>query len=388
MQIKNNCLSEPTFNAKKIPQKVVTNFCEEFKNPKIKKVDIYCHSSADEDTINSAKALASWLYSINKKVRICVNSSESKPLFFDSSKYKIKRGFSKADKAILVDFNSWEKFPEGFKEALVKMKLDNVFCIDHHEQTSNIISKKAYIDESAKSCCSVIYRLLDQIGFNMNKDSLMDLYCGMISDLKKSKYVEFFKKDGEYIIKKAKKILNDKNTLKIYNEIDHKLEKSEKNIVLSHLDVLSRLTPLEKKFQKELFSNVKFSQDKKIAYVVIESNDYLWNSLGMDNPTTSEILKDFRIRILENAQNDNFINDKKSLKNVKNVITFYRKSPDSCEYKMSIHSKNNTALKLIDKAKTYNKNFVAGGHEDRAGGKINSIDKDSIKKFIEAFVQI
>ena len=54
---------------------------------------------------------------------------------------------------------------------------------------------------------------------------------------------------------------------------------------------------------------------------------------------------------------------------------------------MSIHSRSNSAIKLIERAKELNPDITAGSHADRAGGFINSIEEKDTKKFIQAFIK-
>ena len=49
--------------------------------------------------------------------------------------------------------------------------------------------------------------------------------------------------------------------------------------------------------------------------------------------------------------------------------------------------KSNSALKLIDNAKISNSQITAGGHPDRAGGKIDSIAENDVRNFVNALVK-
>ena len=67
------------------------------------------------------------------------------------------------------------------------------------------------------------------------------------------------------------------------------------------------------------------------------------------------------------------------------MIAFYRKDD---EYRMSIHSRSNSAIRLIDYVKeNLNPDIIAGGHADRAGGKIDSVSKKDTMKFVNDFIK-
>ena len=211
----------------------------------------------------------------------------------------------------------------------------------------------------------------------------------MVSDYKKSELLKITNNKGKYTVIKTNKLLQDKNSLEVFEKLENSLSKREKTDIYKHLDPLSRLTNEEKMLRKHLFENIHVSKNGKLAYVAIPPNDKLWKKVGMDTTATSEILKELSVKVSSNDCNFELLNDKQKekLKNVDTVIAFYRKSSDTNEYRMSIHSRSNSAIKLIERAKEMNSEITAGGHADRAGGFINSIEENDTKNFIRAFVK-
>lgn len=382
--VSNNGLN---FGAKPISKKIINQTKAQLLDKNIKEVDIYCHASPDEDTVNSAKVLSNWLTANNKKVNICVTDEYIDKLYFDTKKYNIKKSSNNADMSLVVDFNSSNRMPETYKE-LYSNNSKKVLGFDHHlPEKDALLSKKIYIDDSARSCCSVIARFFEGMNQKLNKEDLKNLYCGMVSDYKKSKLLSIIKKDNKYSVIQSENLIKNKNAKEVFDNIDKNLNDKEKQKILKHLDVLSNLNSDEKAFQKQVFKNMQVSPNGKLAYSVVEPNDKLWQKLGMDNPTTSEILKDFRQSVLEKDSSKFSSKQKSMLKDVDTAIVFYRKSDNENIYKLSIHSKSNSALDLIKKVQeNYNPNLIAGGHEDRAGGKIMSIDTQNTHKLVSDFV--
>lgn len=393
-----------TFSAKPIPENVLKKL--ESRMLKADNIDIFCHTSPDEDTVNSAKVIANLLLSLNKKVRIFADGKLN-GIFLDNS-YKLNiydpvnlKSFEKADLAVVVDFNSKTRVSKPGGELLNKYQIDEIVGLDHHQHTSSEelignINTEAdnpfYIDSSAKSCCGVIYRFFEGLGKKLDENNLGNLYCGMIDDLMKSGCVNIESNNGNYKLKRTKSISNDPYTVEVLDKIEDMLPKQRQKEILKHLDILSRLTDEAKAFQKRLFKEVKITENGKLAYVVLPPEDKEWIVLGQDNNITSKILLDFRKRLLKNRPDDEFISDdlRANLVNVKAVAVFYRGAVTEVSskevYKVSIHSAGEMAKELVHEVLKSNKAVEAGGHKDRVGGKIHSIDEQDCKRFVKSFV--
>lgn len=359
----NNRPNGISFGAKPILFQVAKSFETKLLDKNIKNIDIYCHASPDEDTVNSMKVFAHWLKKYKKNISVCIKPEDTKNLFFIPSKYKIKKSSKNPDMALVVDFNGKERIPEQFKNMLP----ENIVGFDHHQDMQYPLNGTFYKDPSAKSCSSIIYRFFESLGKKLSTNDLKSLYCGMISDFEKSKLIAL--KDSKLI--KLPELDVDKNSKEVLEKIESQLSSKDKDQIYKHLDIISNLTKKEKALQKRLQSDIKYTPNGKFAYVVIPPQDKQWKNLGMDTPRTSAILKNLRIETLNNTPS------------IQGVMVFY--SANDC-YKMSIHSRKDYAQKLrYYIMQNLNPNLIAGGHANRAGGH-TSLKKTDIHKFIADFL--
>lgn len=373
-------------------------------------VDIFCHVSTDEDAFNSAKAMYLYLESMGKNARIIC--SDNHALYdFDNLKYNIVSADMVdettpiSDLAICLDFSRKERLNPNEIDYLSKYQVGKVLGIDHHNESSYFspLTRRItesyrsvsdmpeadpvnyYIDVSSKSCSAIIYRFFEALNKKMSDNQLVSLYCGMCDDMKKSGYISFSKGGTATFTKMAK---DDSNTKHVFNKVKASLSEIEKKDIAKHLDIMSTLTKEEKKFQKRLFDSVKFSDNKKFAYCVIEPGDLEWDKLGGDNERTSSIIRDFRIRLLKNNTDDKLIaaNLHSKLDRVKVAGIFYPDKRNGA-YKVSLHSRADYVSQYIDYIReNLCSELLAGGHEDRGGGRIYSFDQDECNKFINQFV--
>ena len=360
---------------------------------KAKTIDVYSHYSLDDDTLNSSKVLCRWMKKLGKDVSMCLDKTELGGLFFRKSKnIKIKEDYSKkTDLSFLVDFNSKERVPKAYVNTLDAENNKNMIGLDHHDITkSTILKKEGYIDSKAHSCSGVIYRFFEGLKVKLGKQDLESLYCGMLSDYKKSKLISIKNTPEGSVLIKNTSLYKDKYSNEVLEKIESQLNQKSKDKILKHLDTLSTLKPREKHFINKITSEIKVTKNGDLAYIVIEPGNKEWNAIGMDNNRTSEMLSDLRSRIIGDVQNDVAFSPlvKEKLKNVKGAIVFYRNSdvPDS-SYKMSIHSKGDYAKRLIDCIKKdINPDLTAGGHPDRAGGRIKCCTQPEVDKFVNDFL--
>jgi hypothetical protein len=216
----------------------------------------------------------------------------------------------------------------------------------------------------------------------------------MLNDISKSNCIKLFRVNGKDIVVRTNEIKKFPQTKELLDKIESQLSPDKRDKIISHLNIMANLTPEEADFHKKLVSKmVQFTKNGKLAYIIIEPENQEWKKLGQDNIITSTILSNVRKRLLENSPNDKLIPDnlRKKLSKVKGVIIFYRgeeKDTLSDEiYRMSIHSKNKYAKKLIKFIKNnLDSKIVAGGHSNRAGGRIFSIKPDDCNAFISKFL--
>ncbi len=374
-------------------------------------VDIFCHKSADEDAFNSQKVLYEYLKKMGKHPRI-ITTDEKYNYGYDRDRYNIitvpevTSDTEKADLAVCVDFSKKERLNPNVVEYLEKYDNDSIIGFDHHNENIYIspstmkiteqyksvsdipieAPKNYYIDSTAKSCTSILYRFLTSIGEPISDDQTKSLYCGMVDDMNKSGLVKFIE---NLKAKLTPKIDGEDNAKEVYHAIASKVSASDKEDIVAHLDIISTLDDKEKDFQKRLFKEIKFSSNGKLAYVEIPQGDKQWNDLGEDNRRTSIILRDFRTRILDNKISDSNISKTlhEKLKDVQAIAVFYSK-PECDSYRMSMHSKNNYAKKYCDYVRdNLYSELIAGGHSNRCGGGTTSADPKVCHSWVEYFIQ-
>ena len=169
---------QPDFTANVMPKNCAEHINDKLKSAKT--VDIFCHTSSDEDTFNSAKAMYSYLQSQGVKPRIIVSGGKDN-YKYDTQKYniiqdtKINKNTTKSDLALCVDFSS----PNRVSSSVLKYLQgygNKIVGFDHHNdndvitknynkiteayaKTQSLPELKAqnyYIDSSAKSNCAII----------------------------------------------------------------------------------------------------------------------------------------------------------------------------------------------------------------------------------------
>jgi len=373
-------------SAVRIPKPVLKTFVSKVSNADT--IAVLTHISPDQDTLSSSMAIYDWLKQLGKNVSLCVNIKDTKGLYFPSPKhYKIKTDLSKTSDLIFAnDFNGYERLSENSAKALKSIAEGKKLGTDHHYFSSTLISKdNFFIDPEFGSNSGITYMLLTDLKAKINKADLEALYCGMLSDYTKSKFVSI--KGGK--LTKLPALCENKKANAVLKRIELNLSQRSKDKIYKNLDILSRLTPAEQTFSKNLISKVKVTKNGELAYIVIPQGDKEWINLGEDNPITSAILSDMRPRILNPEKETAFSPELRGkLKNVKGAIIFYSAvEKGKSVYKMSIHSKSDYAKRLIDYVKTnINPNLIAGGHEDRAGGSVLSCQKADVDKFINDFL--
>lgn len=383
---------QPNFTANVMPKN-----CAEYIDNKLKSAktaDIFCHNSSDEDTFNSAKAMYSYLESQGVKSRIIV--SNGKECYdYNTNKYNIiqadevNENTKKADVALCVDFSATSRaVPNVMK--YINSYGNNVVGFDHHNNSDKITpnynqitqsyakaqelpkldAKNFYIDSSAKSNCAIISRFFDAIGHKINHEEGRSLLAGMIDDTSKDGFTKISKLGN---IEVSDKTNDNGNTKTVMNNVLSQLNIFDKLNVLKHFNDKAKLTDKEIKFQDTLKERTQYSNNGKFAYLEIQQGDENWEDLGRDTVRTKTVLGNYRKKML---------NDK----NVDAVAVFFPANEKNT-YKMSILTKKDYAKQIIDEIKaTTCPDLVAGGHDDRSGGSIESSDKQTCHNWVNLFV--
>ncbi len=389
-KINNNPNKNVSFGTKPMPKNIAERIFKAVKQET--NINIFTHSSPDEDTVCCAKVIYNWLRKMGKSVSLSLNENDLGGLFINSANYKIKKNNQQnSDLLFLLDFNSPVRIPKGYTIDS-KSAQNKVIGLDHHEVDKNsLLDGNSYIDTESKSCSGIVFRFFEALGIPLAKKDMENLYCGILSDYKKIKYISYTQdQNNKSVLVKSKALLDDKNSLEVLDRVESSLSPRSKSKIYAHLDVLANLTAEEKAFKDSLPSMVQVTPNGKLAYVIISPDNKQWMSLGCDETRNSIILSDLRQRLINNnLDSENFTaKQKEQLKNIKGTIVFYRESPESGSiYKMSLLSKDDYTMRLISYIKTHlNPELVAGGHSERAGGSINSCAPKDVNQFINNFL--
>lgn len=386
----NNALT--TFQANKMTYKQAKTISDALTNSK--SVDIICHDSSDKDTANSALLMWNYLYQRGIESRIIL-SQDLDMLHLRKNQSNIVQASSVnpdecADTLLLLDFSAIGKMHKNTVGYL--NKASEVVCIDHHDRQdlfedndyielsseldeNNLPEQTSlhYIDTTAKSATSVVYRFLEAMGEDITHDGAYDAMCGLVSDSVKKGILECDAKKGTITL--SDKFINDKNAFEIYSKLYSKLSKDDIKNITKSIDIMASLAPEQQEFYNSLYDRIQYSKDKKIAYVVIPPDDEQWNELGGDNPVTSTMLNKFRRTVLK---------DNKNYPDTQYAVVFY---PSDNMYRLSIHTKSENMRKFFSRAvfelESKHNEFSIGGHRSRGGGKIIPKSDSDCKKFID-----
>lgn len=379
--------SNLNFSANKMPQKQARYIDKTLKNSNT--VDIICHETSDRDSVNSAIAIYDYLAQSGVNSRIILSQNLNSLGLRDANKNILQaadlKTDEKADTVLCVDFSAKDRVKESVLDYI--KNANKILCIDHHhginltdhdytyltgeteiDKNSETVSS-FYVDASAKSATSVIYRMFEALEEDISDETAYDLFYGLADDCVKRGLVSCDGITGT--ITPDKKLICDKNAYEIYENLENRLTEEQIADIARKIDIMANLAPEFKEFYESLFEKIRISDDGKTACVEIPPDDPVWKNLGGDNTTTSTILNRFRQNILNNEK----------FKNTENAIVFYEAHGN---YRFSIHSKNEKLDEFYDLAlktvKGYD-NFTAGGHKSRGGGRITSVDKNMCHKF-------
>lgn len=411
--VKNNNLCKPSFKANQMPKEQALHIDKKLKEADT--VDIFCHASTDEDSFNSAKTMYLYLEEMGKKPRIIV--SDNPDLYgYNTQRFNIQlmkdadKNVDRADLALCVDFSKDERLNQHSLDYLKRFPEDKIVGFDHHLESGFLIKDAVriaqsyesvkdmpkfepanyYIDPSSKSCSAVIYRFFEALNTKLSREQLSSLFCGMCDDIKKHGVINYEKSaDDLYEIKLNNSTRVDNNTKEVFDKVSSSLSSERKHKIAEHLDIMRNLMPDEKTFMKRLFDGVQFNENGKFAYFIIDPMDEDWMKFGGDTNRTSTIIRDFRIRLLKNNPNDPLISEdlREKLANIEVSGVFY---PDYDEeiYKVSLHSKKDYVARYQNYVRdNLYPALQAGGHGNRGGGRITTLDEEKCRKWIDYFIK-
>ena len=356
-------------------------------------IDIICHESTDKDSANSALAISNFLNSKGINSRIILSKDLKALDIIDASKTFINSKDYKPDlkdrNILCVDFSSFARSPIS---AIPILKSNDVIGIDHHNginisdnnieineplNKKDIPQSKAdfYVDTSAKSATAIIYRFFEALGEDIDNLTAYELFSGLVSDCSKKGYAVANGKTGTITV--SDELIEDKNTYEIYQKLKEKLSEEQIAKIAKSVDIMSHLTPEEEQFKDRLYENLSFSKNSKIAYVALSPKDKEWIKLGGDTERTSTILNRFRQAVLKDEK----------YKNTEIMLTFYEANGN---YRISAHSKNDNLLDYFNFVANKTKgifNDSMGGHPNRGGGKIETLDENTCTNWVRTFIE-
>lgn len=384
-----NSFIRPNFTANVMPKNCAKYIDNKLKSAK--SVDIFCHTSSDEDTFNSAKAMYSYLKGQGISPRLVVSGGKEN-YQYDVNKYNIiqanniSEDTKKADMALCVDFSSPVRVGSNVLK-FINSYGSNIVGFDHHNDPDIVVkdynkitqsyaknsmpaleAKNYYIDSSAKSNSAIISRFFDAIGHRVTHEEARSLFAGMLDDTSKDGITKV-NKLGK--VKVSAKVDDNGNTKEVMKNVLGRMRVFDKLAVLKHFADKTKLTDKEIAFSKTLKDKTQYSNNGKFAYIEISPNDQEWEDLGRDTIRSTKVLQQFRKDSLEKG-------------NVDAVAVFYPTNENT--YKMSLQTKDNYAKQIIDNIKaTTCPNLVAGGHENRSGGTLKSLDAQKTHEWVELF---
>lgn len=376
----NNKKHTPALKFKARPMPVMQAYAIDDKLKSSKKVDIICHETSDRDSVNSALVMADYLKKYHIDTRIIIDQNLEALKLRNNNNHNIVQ-ISDLDEntnfetVLCVDFNSRERANPHALDCIDNAK--NVVCIDHHVISGSVMNPKSpyfYVDSNAKSASSILYRYfeaLDKID-EIDQDMAYEMFYGFCDDALKRGLIRCNGDEGS--IYSTLDFTKDKESYEVFLKLANIVGKEDIAEITKNLDILSTLTPKEKEFKQYLQDSLHFSNNGKIAYVELAPDDKLWNELGGDNTRTSAILNRFRQEVL------------KKYPKVRLALTFY--SADD-RYRVSAHCNDKRLLnfyKYIEENKIPDFTQNAGGHSNRGGGKIFTLDPNICHKWVSDII--
>ena len=170
---------------------------------KSSKIDIICHETTDRDSANSALAMADYIEQQGKNARIIL-SQDIKSLTLRTQNKNILQAIKlnkdeKPDLIFCVDFSQKNRVSKNVYDYI--QKANKIVGFDHHfgcdvvdsdvvqinKSNKKPINKIAsfYIDTSAKSATSIVYRFYEAMNKEITPDVAYKLFFGLVSDCSK-----------------------------------------------------------------------------------------------------------------------------------------------------------------------------------------------------------
>lgn len=191
-----------------------------------KNILITSHKEPDADSIGSILGWSLAIKAVNKKITLVCKDEVPEYLVFLKGSQKIaktdfsKFDFSKFDLIFSLDSSRWSQVVGSESEG--RFPESSVIVIDHHASNTGYGTINL-IDKTASSTSEIVYKLIQDLGFLISKDSAEAILAGMIGDTGSFRYpglsAETFAIASELIKKGADR---DKINFELYFNVDFK----------------------------------------------------------------------------------------------------------------------------------------------------------------------
>lgn len=302
-----------------------------------KNILLVSHINPDGDTLGSMCGLYSLIKENYKKKcdMVAVSKIPSTYNFLpninsvkDISEYDLSREY---DLVINLDVAAIDRCGEV---QILFDRAKNTINIDHHE-TNIGYAKINYIEPFASATAETIVGLAKDLNWQINKDSALCLYTGIVTDTGCFKFSNTTKRTMEF----AGYLLSfDVNPSEIYQKC---YESNSKDMVL---------------FQSYSVNKAQFVNDDKIAYTIVYKKDlekFNYNGEDFTDGLTE------KLRAIKTTE-----------------IAFVVKELNSTTSKLSMRSKSKDIAKVCS-------SFGGGGHKLAAGAVIKANPQHAVKLILE-----
>ena len=288
-----------------------------------KNIAIFSHIKTDCDAVCSSLSFKLAVEQLGKKVDIFIDSNFSHQIqalpHFECIN---KKTLNKYDLYVCLDSATIDRLGKN-KYKIMKNRAQSV-QIDHHE-TNTKYCKINYINHGCSSTCEILYNFYKMLGVKITPTMAKLLLTGMLTDTKNFMYSN-----------------TTKETLFVASKL---LDLSETTMDSICDPIFRNQTVSEFKLNKFVYENLCITENDKIAYIIIDSNDF--NRLGASFDE-SHGLCDIGMAI-----------------NTVQIMLLASEDPlqENC-YHVSVRTKGDVCARTICEA------FGGGGHYNAAGCKI------------------
>lgn len=297
-----------------------------------KTIVLLVHESPDGDAVGSIIALYRALYKLNKNVDAFIESNPLNCEFLLNSIGQEIKTFDKIDYktqydlCIALDCGDLKRLGDG-EELFNKAK--DTAVIDHH-YTNESFANANYIDASASATGELVYGLLNEMNFSIDKEIATALYSAIISDTGNFRH-------------------NNTNgrTFKIAGDlIGYGIDISKISYHMFSETSLNRM-----KFMGKLLQDIELFLDGKLAILTASKED-------------------IDTYLLEQSELDGMVDYARYVKGVE-VGVFIKPYKDF--YKISLRSNGKVDVSSVAGV------FNGGGHKFASGCRIYSDDSNEVK---------